>query len=130
MMLHQFKKSERIVSQKLIDELFGGAGSHSMVAFPVRATYIIKERASGSSAPAAQLLVSVPKRRFKHAVDRNRVKRQLREAWRHHRQHVADKVPAESQVAVAFVWLADSHQPSSLVSARVKSLLIRIGEKL
>ncbi|MBP3252633.1 MAG: ribonuclease P protein component [Prevotella sp.] len=129
-MLREFKKSERIVSQKLIDELFGGAGSHSLVAFPVRAVYIIKECACDDSAPAAQLLISVPKRRFKHAVDRNRVKRQLREAWRHHRQHATDKVPAGCRLAVAFVWLADSHLPSAKVSARVRSLLIRIGEKL
>ena len=76
------------------------------------------------SSLTSQLLLSVPKKRFKHAVDRNRVKRQLREAYRHHK-HLLDG----KHMAVAFVWLTDAHFPSSVVEQRVKSLLTRIAEK-
>ena len=132
-----FPKSERIVSQKLIDELFSKSGSHSLVAFPVRAVF--KEMETSTLSPSetaektlishlssltSQLLLSVPKKRFKHAVDRNRVKRQLREAYRHHK-HLLDG----KHVAVAFIWLTDAHFPSSVVEQRVKSLLTRIAEK-
>jgi ribonuclease P protein component len=118
-----FPKSERIVSQKLIDELFSKSGSHSLVAFPVRAVY---KPLSPSTLhlPPSTLLVSVPKKHFKHAVDRNRVKRQLREAYRHHK-HLLDG----KQLAVAFIWLCDAHFPSTEVDRRIKSLLTRIAEK-
>ena len=39
-----------------------------------------------------QLLISVPKKRFKHAVDRNRVKRQVREAYRKNKSLLEGKV--------------------------------------
>ena len=55
-----------------------------MAAFPLRVVYVNKERAQGEV--PVQILISVPKKRFKHAVDRNRVKRQVREAYRLHKQ--------------------------------------------
>ena len=55
-----------------------------MAAFPLRVVYVNKERAHGEV--PVQILISVPKKRFKHAVDRNRVKRQVREAYRLHKQ--------------------------------------------
>jgi ribonuclease P protein component len=122
----QFKKQERIVSQKQIDALFIGTGSHSKAAFPVRAVYIIKERAKGRE--PVQLLLSVPKKRFKHAVDRNRVKRQLREAYRHHKHLLIDALPTDKAVDIAFIWLAPSHYPSEVTEKRVVALLTHIAQ--
>ena len=75
-----FRKSERIHSLKQIDELFGGGKSRALSAFPIRVVYRYVHRLP-TEAPF-QVLISVPKRNLKHAVDRNRVKRQLREAYR------------------------------------------------
>ena len=75
-----FQKRERIVSQKLMEQLFDGTSSHSMSVFPLRVVFMTVPRTEGAC--PVQILVSVPKRRFKHAVDRNRVKRQVREAFR------------------------------------------------
>jgi len=148
---HGFIKSERIVSQKLIDELFTGGQSHSLTAFPLRAVYLLTQQkpsaeavaATSTSAPiittnahpteakpVAQLLLSVPKRRFHHAVDRNRVKRQLREAYRTSRHMLTDHVPADKQVALAFIWMADKHFPSADVAQRVQQLLRRIAKQI
>ena len=99
-----------------------------MAAFPLRAVYINKERTS-HDAPV-QLLVSVPKKRFHHAVDRNRVKRQLREAYRHHKNLLIQALPADQQLLLAFVWLSDRHMPSNEIEKRVVSLMQRIAEKL
>ena len=118
-------KRERMVSQRLIDTLF--SGSHSMAAFPLRAVYYYKERAQGSA--PAQLLVSVPKRHFKHAVDRNRVKRQVREAYRHHKTALYNRLPEGQQLLIAFVWLSDEHFPTHVVEQRVVSLMNRVAEK-
>ena len=122
------KKNERIASRKLIDQLFAGSSSHSLAAFPVRVVYIIKERAREES--PVQVLVSVSKRHFRHAVDRNRAKRQLREAWRHHKETLASMMPADKCLAVAFLWLSDSPQPSAVVESRVSSLVQRIAKHL
>ena len=123
-----FRKNERIVSQKQIDELFSGNGSHSRAAFPVRAIYAVGGRKEG--AVLAQVLVSVPKRRFHHAVDRNRVKRQIRESYRLNKHILLEAIPAEKSVSVAFVWLSDKHLPSAEIEKRVRSLLTHIAQKI
>ena len=118
-----------MVSQKLIDELFGGGHSHSLAAFPLRMVYMVRERQQG--AEPVQLLVSVPKKHLHHAVDRNRTKRQLREAYRLNKHLVLDALPADKQLAVALVWLSDRLQPTDrVVRPRVVNLLRRMTEKL
>ena len=96
----KFPKRERLDSRKQIEMLFGGGGSLSMAAFPLRVVYTIKERARADV--PAQLLVSVSKRHFKHAVDRNRVKRQIREAYRQNKQLLCDAIPETKQVVMAW----------------------------
>ena len=124
-----FRKPERMVSQKMIDELFGGGHSHSLAAFPLRMVYMVRERQQG--AEPVQLLVSVPKKHLHHAVDRNRTKRQLREAYRLNKHLVLDALPADKQLAVALVWLSDRLQPTDrVVRPRVVNLLRRMTEKL
>ncbi len=117
-------KNERIVSRKLIEQLFTGGQSHSLTAFPVRIVY------QQTSNPHSQILISVPKRRFKHAVDRNRVKRQLREAYRKNKQLLSSQLAEGQAVALAFVWLSDHHLPTAQVEHRVVSLLKQICERI
>ena len=122
------KKRERMVSLKLIDTLFGGGCSQSLAAFPLRAVYIKKERAQGEA--PVQMLVSVPKKRFKHAVDRNRVKRQVREAFRQHKELLYEALAENEQLLLAFIWLSDAHRSSRDVESRVVGLMQRVAEKL
>lgn len=124
-----FTKAERIVSQKLIDDLFSGGSSHSMAAFPLRVVYM-RCQSSEPTAPPVQILVSVPKKRFRHAVDRNRVKRQVREAYRRKKQVLIDNIPPGQQLAVAFIWLSDTLSTSAEVDGRVGALLKRIVKRL
>lgn len=102
MAAHTLTKRERLCSLKLANQLFSEAGSHSMVAYPVRVVWMEKEREEQE--PPVQILVSVSKRHFKHAVKRNRVKRQLREAYRLAKQPLYDKL--EGLPNVPSIWLS------------------------
>ena len=125
-------KEERIKSRTLIDMLFAGGKSRSMVAFPLRVVYMVKERENLE--PQTQLLVSVPKRCFKRAVKRNRVKRQVREAYRHSRQILIDRLNSRDEfdrsVVMAFIWLDDKLHETDEVSSKVTSLMTRVSEKI
>lgn len=121
-------KEERICSKKLINELFTGNG-RSMTAFPLRVVFM--KRTIIDDQPRAAMLVSVPKRYFKHAVDRNRVKRQVREAFRRNKSIIIQNLTDDHEaVAMAFVWLTDEKFPSSEVENRMVRLLTRISECL
>ncbi|HAG32439.1 MAG TPA: ribonuclease P protein component [Prevotella sp.] len=121
-------KEERICSKKLINELFTGNG-RSMTAFPLRVVFM--KRTIVDDQPRAAMLVSVPKRYFKHAVDRNRVKRQVREAFRRNKSIITQNLTDDHEaVAMAFVWLTDEKFPSSEVENRMVRLLTRISESL
>ena len=117
--VHTFPKTERLCSRKAIEALFAG-GNRSFSAFPLRVVY----RAVPED--ATQMMVSVSKRHFKHAVDRNRTKRQIREAWRLNRDILLQG--GDPGLHIAFIWLADELQPSDLIHRKMKNLLHRVKE--
>lgn len=123
------RKEERICSKKLIEELFTGGKSHSMTSYPVRLIYMQRERKETRNPPAV-ILVSVPKRHLKRAVDRNRVKRQIREAYRKNKALTTPKTSEDMrQFVIAFVWLDNKVFFTNRVEQCVVSLLTRLSEK-
>jgi ribonuclease P protein component len=123
-----FHKRERIVSKKLIERLFSKGSSFSVSAFPLRV--VVLETARVANDIPVQVLVSVSKRHFKHAVDRNRAKRQVREAYRHHKQILTERVQQQQTLAVAFIWLSDQPFESAAVEKSVRKLLGKVAERL
>ena len=113
---------------KGIEALFHEGNSRSAAAFPLRVVYMLTD-AQPADVPV-RILISVPKKRFKHAVDRNRVKRQVREAYRRHKLLLPANVPAGKQLLMAFIWLSDSHFHTPDVEQRVVNLLRRVAEKI
>ena len=76
-MKQTFKKEERLHEKKLIGTLF--KEGNSFYKFPFKVVYFKLEEAQ---AYPAKVLISVSKHNFKRAVDRNRIKRLIREAYR------------------------------------------------
>ncbi len=76
-----------------------------------------------------EVLVNVPKRLFKHAVDRNRLKRLVREAYRHHK-HILWQTLGDRHIALALLWIGKGEASYGTVEAKVKNLLLRISEEL
>jgi ribonuclease P protein component len=113
------KKAERLCSKKAIETLFASSDSKSLSAYPIRAVFRNTEEAD------IRILVSVSKRRFRHAVDWNRAKRQLRETYRLNK-HILAPVKQGTGLDIAFIWLTDKQQPSSLVSKKMVALLEKI----
>ena len=106
--------------------MFEGGVSKSFSIFPIRVVYMPVEQ---GEAPAS-ILISVSKRRFKRAVKRNRVKRQIREAYRKNKSLLVDELQREQRLAVAFIYLSDELIATSELEEKMKIALARISEKL
>lgn len=129
-------KTERLTSQLVIDKLFAG-GNASMAAFPLRIVYMQMEKQEGSQQwdgvqqPPVSILVSVPKKRFRHAVDRNRMKRLVREAYRLNKHILWNAFQEKNfRLAIAFVCITDTLPTFRSVNKSMRKALIRIGERV
>lgn len=122
-----FKKSERLCSRILMDRLFQG-GSHSVSAYPLRAVFLPVE---ADVQKGVSVLMSVPKKRFHDAVDRNRVKRQLREAYRKHKHALAETMFAREQgLLIAFIYTSSQIESTAYIEKRMTRLLEKIADAL
>lgn len=84
-----FGKKEKLKSKVLIDRLF--VEGESVKKYPLRLIYLPLEKATEEGNKAA---VSVPKRSFKKAVERIKIKRLMREAYRKNKYLVTNNLPA------------------------------------
>lgn len=119
-------KPERLNKKLVIDRLFAG-GNKSLLAFPLRVVCMPVE----PDGERASMLISVPKKRFRRAVKRNRVKRQVREAYRKNKftlLHALEK--KGTAMVLGFIWLDDKLYDSAVVEEKMKNLLVRIVERL
>ena len=128
-----FKKSERLCSQLVIDKLFAG-GNASMAAFPLRIVYMrqrVDVLGDNTEVPPVSILISVPKKRFRHAVDRNRMKRLIRETYRTNKHILWDVLKDKDyRIVLAFVCITDKMPSYAMVRKSVVKALTRISESL
>ncbi len=124
--MNRLRKPERLSRKKIIEKLFAG-GSRSFSIFPLRVVWLPVEELDVQ----ASLLVSVSKRRFKRAVKRNRVKRQIREAYRLNKQPLLEALAEKDlRLALAFIYLSDELTDSTVIAEKMKIALARIVEKV
>lgn len=128
-----FKKSERLNSKIIIDKLFAG-GNSSMAAFPLRVVFMsipLDEAPETMCDVPASILISVPKKRFHHAVDRNRMKRLVREAYRTNKSILWEVLDRKDyKMAIAFICITDKMPTFAQVNKAVTKALVRITEKI
>ena len=126
---YTLEKAERLCSKKLIERLFEG-GNKSFPAFPLRVVYMYLNPDEAEA--DVSILISVPKKRFKRAVKRNFVKRQIREAYRRHKYILLDTLQAQGnsqKMVLAFIWLDGKTHASGEVEAKMKKMLDHIAEE-
>jgi ribonuclease P protein component len=97
----RFTKAEHLKSRKQIDGLF--AEGKAVSVFPVRAIYRFLPAEKGS----LQVGVTASKKNFKRAVDRNRIKRLLREAYRLQKEELVLQVKASQKAGSLFFIYTD-----------------------
>ena len=125
--MQRFTKSERLCSSKLIDRLFAD-GNRSIGSFPVRLVWL---ELPESELQGIRVLVSVSKRHFKHAVDRNRAKRQIREFYRTGCAALKQEVSLRGGgLLLAFVYTGDRLLPSDELLPRLVQAVNRLVKRL
>ncbi len=98
-----FKKNERLHHIKLINHLF--ENGESFMIFPFRVQYLFIDKKEENS--NVQILISIPKKRIKKAVDRNLIKRRTREAYRQTKHILLNKVPQNKSLIFAIIYSAN-----------------------
>lgn len=121
----RFRKSEKLCKQSDIDGLF--KENDSFIAYPLRVLYHVEkndkdnDNSSSDLVYYPQLLISVPKRNFKRANKRNRLKRLIREAYRLNKQELVGFCFSEKKkMKIAFIYLKKETPTYIEVEAAVK----------
>ena len=126
MQRNTFPLKEHLKSKKTIEKLY--AEGTSVTAFPLRAVFI--EQGTEEQEPQAASLISVAKKRFRHAVDRNLVKRRIREAYRTSKHSfVAALQNKGKKMAVAILYIDTRHNSTAFIKRKMEKLLDGIIKK-
>lgn len=119
-------KEERLSREVLLDKLFSEGKSVSQNGF----TLVYLECTLPTFYPA-QAAFSVPKKYFKHATDRNRVKRLLREAYRHEKQALYMLLAtAHKQLALMWIYKGKEVPAHAVVQKNVSELLVKLRARV
>ena len=121
-------KSEKLCSKIEIEKLY--AQGSSIIAYPLRAVYLIVDANSGPAIrkSPARFLISIPKKRIHHAVDRVLLRLRTRESFRLNRQLLYPTANnAGVTVLIGFNWLAQHASDYATIERSMQQLLEKIA---
>ena len=120
----RFPKSEKLKSKKLMDALFSKGASFHLYPFFIRFLQNPNEEDG-----CHQMLVSVSKKKFKRAVDRNLIKRRVREAYRLHKWEYLYADGQRKSFLIAYIYTAKEIHPYSFIEAKLIDSFRRLKPK-
>lgn len=123
-MTHQnsFPKSEHLCGDKTITKVF--EGGEAFICYPLRVMYLTQ---SQNGSETVRVLVGVPKKRFKRAVKRNRLKRLMREAYRLNKHEILEILNNKQlQLQVVFNYVSDEELDFVTINKKMKSALQKL----
>ena len=118
-----FHIKERLKSQKIIEKLF--LQGKSVTVYPLKLLYLETAHWDGAK---IKMGVSVSKRYFKKAVDRNRIKRLIREAFRLNKEEYFNNIP--TSYALMILYIGKDTADFDLINSKTKLLLSAFLEKI
>lgn len=124
-MKYTLRNDGRIKSRKGIRELFDAGRSFSV--FPFRVIWLVADENDGSP---VKILVSVARKKWKRAVDRNRIKRLIREAYRLNSHILSDVMKTRGkQVSVALIFIGEKMPVYKLTEEKIILILQRLAKR-
>ena len=120
-----FTKAERVTGAKRVDAIF--ASGKSFISYPLRVVYLQHEQ---NSLPCCSILITVPKKRIKKAVHRNRIKRLIRESYRLNKQLVNEIELGEQSLDIAFVYVKDTGTDYKEIQKGMRKALKQIAIRI
>ncbi|MBI2269384.1 MAG: ribonuclease P protein component [Bacteroidetes bacterium] len=121
-MTYTFKKAERLGSKTLIEKLF--KSGRSFTTDPFRITWL---EFSLNTGHPAQIAFAVPKKNFRRAVDRNKLKRRAREAYRKNKSRLYDNLKEQSRsIILMLVYIAKEPVSQAVIDTKINTIIDRL----
>lgn len=120
-----FSKKEHLCGEVRIGRLF--AEGKAFIAYPLRVVYSVH---AATDDVRVKVLVNVPKKRFKRAVKRNRLKRLMREAYRLNKSDITEFCLNKNiQMQIAFNYVSDQEMDFKEIESKMILALRKIQSK-
>lgn len=123
LMSFKFPREEKLKSKTLIQKIFEEGSAVSK--FPLKVLYVRNEAENGVQLKAG---VAVPKKNFKSAVHRNRIKRLLRESYRRNKDKIFNNT--EGSYALLFLYLGKEIPEYEVIEKNMLAIFERLLKRL
>lgn len=120
-------KGERLVREQHIETLFRKGEAFSV--FPLRVIYRLEPMPADETF-TIRAGFSVAKKKFKRAVDRNRIKRLMRESWRLQKHTLIPAIPEESQLHLFLIYTGQELPEYPVVYNAVTKAIPKLQQRL
>ncbi len=122
-----FSKKEHLTGETRIKKLL--SEGDSFVVYPLR--IVFTKRLAVQKEANVRVLFSVPKKRFKHAVDRNKIKRQLRESYRKNKSTLFENINNNNNALdIAVLYISNDFYRFESLNKKIQEALTKITNKL